>query len=88
MAVSEVQPMLSLPGDFLDLRRNRCLTTSSRKIHPNLHLTIDMALLDGKVAIITGAAAGIGEAAVHFFAEEGARVVAIDVSAVALDRTA
>lgn len=37
-----------------------------------------MALLEGKVAIITGAAAGIGEATAHFFAKEGARVIAVD----------
>jgi NAD(P)-dependent dehydrogenase (short-subunit alcohol dehydrogenase family) len=35
-------------------------------------------LLDGKVAVITGAASGIGRAAVTVFAEEGARVVAAD----------
>ena len=37
-------------------------------------------LLDGKVAIITGAASGIGRAASLVFAREGARVVAADVS--------
>jgi NAD(P)-dependent dehydrogenase (short-subunit alcohol dehydrogenase family) len=36
--------------------------------------------LDGKVAIITGAAAGIGEATARLFAAHGARVVACDVS--------
>ncbi|XP_019163449.1 PREDICTED: short-chain dehydrogenase reductase 3b-like [Ipomoea nil] len=35
--------------------------------------------LEGKVALITGAASGIGEAAVRVFAEEGALVVAADV---------
>src|SRR5215467_8435744 len=37
-------------------------------------------LLDGKVAIITGAASGIGRAAALVFAREGARVIAADVS--------
>src|SRR5262247_488710 len=37
--------------------------------------------LDGKVAIITGAAQGIGEAYARRFAAEGARVVVADVNA-------
>ena len=36
--------------------------------------------LDGKVAIVTGAASGIGRAAALLFAEQGAKVVASDVS--------
>lgn len=36
--------------------------------------------LDGKVAIVTGAASGIGRAAAHLFAGEGARVVAADIN--------
>jgi NAD(P)-dependent dehydrogenase (short-subunit alcohol dehydrogenase family) len=38
-----------------------------------------MALLDGKVAIITGAGGGIGRAHARLFAREGARVVVNDV---------
>lgn len=37
-----------------------------------------MALLDGKVAIVTGAARGIGAATAQLFAREGARVVVND----------
>jgi NAD(P)-dependent dehydrogenase (short-subunit alcohol dehydrogenase family) len=37
-------------------------------------------LLEGKIAIVTGAASGIGKAAVGIFVAEGARVVAGDIS--------
>jgi 3-oxoacyl-ACP reductase-like protein len=36
--------------------------------------------LDGKIAIVTGAGTGIGEAIVHKFAREGAKVVAAGLS--------
>lgn len=38
-----------------------------------------MSMLEGKVAVVTGAARGIGEATARRFVEEGARVVLADV---------
>ena len=37
--------------------------------------------LSGKIAIVTGAASGIGRASAHLFALEGAKVLAVDLSA-------
>jgi NAD(P)-dependent dehydrogenase (short-subunit alcohol dehydrogenase family) len=39
-----------------------------------------MDVLDGRVAVITGGASGIGAASVRLFAEQGARVVIADIS--------
>jgi NAD(P)-dependent dehydrogenase (short-subunit alcohol dehydrogenase family) len=39
-----------------------------------------MALLDGKVAVITGAASGIGLATMQRFVQDGARVVGLDLA--------
>ena len=39
-----------------------------------------MALLDGKVAVITGAGSGMAKASVKLFTAEGARVIAADIS--------
>jgi NAD(P)-dependent dehydrogenase (short-subunit alcohol dehydrogenase family) len=44
-----------------------------------------MEQLDGKVAVVTGAASGIGEALAQRFVAEGMRVVGADVEPVALD---
>ena len=39
-----------------------------------------MGRLDGRVALVTGAASGIGEACVRRFTDEGATVVGLDVN--------
>ena len=45
-------------------------------------------LLDGRLALITGAGSGIGEAIAHAMADAGARVVAVDIDGGAAERTA
>ncbi len=47
-----------------------------------------MGRLEGKVAIVTGAASGIGRASAILFAREGARLVIVDQKAEALNDTA
>ena len=47
-----------------------------------------MGRLDGKVAVITGAASGFGEGMAKRFAEEGARVVVADLNAKGAERVA
>jgi NAD(P)-dependent dehydrogenase (short-subunit alcohol dehydrogenase family) len=46
-----------------------------------------MGRLEGKTAIVTGAASGIGRASARLFAREGARVLAVDREAAPLDET-
>jgi NAD(P)-dependent dehydrogenase (short-subunit alcohol dehydrogenase family) len=46
-----------------------------------------MGRLEGKATIVTGAASGIGRASAKLFAREGARVLAVDREAGALDAT-
>lgn len=45
-------------------------------------------LLQGKVAVITGAGSGVGRAACHVFSRQGAKVVAVDIDLSAAQDTA
>jgi NAD(P)-dependent dehydrogenase (short-subunit alcohol dehydrogenase family) len=47
-----------------------------------------MGMLDGKVAIVTGSASGIGRASAQAFADAGAKVVVADIDAAGADETA
>ena len=47
-----------------------------------------MGLLDGKVAVITGAGSGMAKASVKIFVREGAKVVAADISGGEVDTAA
>ena len=47
-----------------------------------------MALLDGKVAVITGAGSGMAKASVKVFVREGAKVVGGDISGAEKDTAA
>ena len=47
-----------------------------------------MGLLDGKVAVITGAGSGMAKASVKVFVREGASVVAADISGAEKDTAA
>src|SRR4051794_39477515 len=49
---------------------------------------IAMGLLEGKVALITGAGSGQGKASVKAFVREGAKVIACDVSGAEKDTAA
>ncbi|MEC7845646.1 MAG: SDR family NAD(P)-dependent oxidoreductase, partial [Actinomycetota bacterium] len=41
--------------------------------------------LDGKVAVVTGCASGVGESVAKLFTERGAEVLAVDVNAEGLE---
>ena len=44
--------------------------------------------IKGSVALITGAASGMGQATAYLFADEGARLILVDVNAAGLQKVA
>ena len=42
--------------------------------------------ISGRVALVTGAASGMGRATAHLFADEGARVAVTDLDSAAIER--
>ena len=59
--------------------RSRRVHRAEERLH-SLRGVIEMGRLENKVAVITGAASGIGRASARRFAAEGARVVVADVA--------
>ena len=51
-----------------------------------MSLTTFSRSIEGKVAVVTGAASGMGRATVRVFADQGARVAALDVNAESLEK--
>lgn len=49
---------------------------------------MNQRVLEGKVAVITGAASGIGEAIAKIYAKNGAKILAVDIDAARLERVA
>jgi 3-oxoacyl-[acyl-carrier protein] reductase len=82
---------------------SRCQPGANGSCNTTLHVTrprgptstpfgysrgVNACLLSGKIALVTGAAAGIGESIAHLFAEHGASVYALDIDLAGVDRVA
>ncbi len=72
----------STPSTRSDQNRNVTMTTDDRPDTTDARLSAAVAFdRRSSVAIVTGAASGMGRATAHLFADEGARVVVADIGA-------
>src|SRR5579859_2450338 len=62
-------------------------TVSRQRYRLRVVVATGRGRLDGKVAVVTGGASGIGRASCVLFASEGARVVVADLPGTAVDET-
>src|SRR5439155_24746562 len=84
-SVRECHPRLNL---VLRLRAERTAASGPSRPEGALTYSRRMGRLEGKVAIVTGAGSGIGEATARLMAREGASVVVADIDGSAAERVA
>src|SRR6266536_2194036 len=69
-------------------RRSKSSCSPAGRLHSSAESTHMNGLLQDKVALITGAASGIGRASAQLFARQGAKVVGADITQAAGEEAA